>query len=528
MNIQKDDLKKHIWLAPPIIAFLLVLIPTLKYPWPLSWDVIYHVVLADVYAKYGLVFTNPLINVPYGGSIGYPPLFHLIIAGLGTLFNMDFFQVARFLQPFLVMFLVLSVTYVGRKFYGIIAGVSAGFLVLSSLLLGTRLIYPLPENMALIFLPLAVYFYYHSMKENSYKYAILTGLLFILTLLIHQAVPIILFLLITVFTLVELFLYRDIKVIKNFGAFLIFPVLALIVGVVVLSIVQPTTANSLLSNVYMEISQIILSNSRNQPLTLLSYGKLGILTGIFAIIGAIAALKRRKKEDIFIFTWIILVLLLINANLFGVDIISFRLLTYLLIPVSILGGFGLSEVYYKLKDYERFSSQNFRSAFLLSMFALATFSGLVVMDNPQIAYNAITNQYGTFQIAIPTDSMVDLANWFNLNGNRSKSILTNNPFVGTFITAETGMPLSGDDFGEFTNQSTLENYFKQISIGYIVLDKRLTFKSGNGTFYRVKYDGAMYPLFYYSGDLKSNLTEVLPDFVTVAYENKDFIVCEIS
>jgi 4-amino-4-deoxy-L-arabinose transferase-like glycosyltransferase len=527
MNINKDGLKKFIWLAPAIAAFLLALIPTLKYQWPLSWDVIYHVVLADVYAKYGLVFTNPLINVPYGGSIGYPPLFHLLIAALGILFKTDFFQITRFLQPFLVMFLVLSVTYVGRKFYGTIAGISAGFLVISSLILGTRLIYPLPENLALIFLTLSIYCYYYSITEKSFKYAILAGFLFMITLLTHQAVPIVLFLVITAFTLVELFLYRDIQVIKNYGAFLLLPVLLLAVGVAVLSASYPDVFNNILNNGNMEINQIILSNSLNQPINMLSYGKLGILTGIFALIGAVFALKRRQKKDIFIFTWIILVFLLINANLLGVNILSFRLLTYILIPVSILGGFGLSQVYYKLKDYKRFSSQNFRTTFLISMLALATFSGVIVMENPQIAYNNIENQYGTLQIT-PTDSMVDLANWFDKNGNKNKSILTNNPYVGTFITAKTSMPLSGDDFGEFTSSPSLKQYFKEIGIGYVVLDKRLSFQATNGTFYRVKYDGAMYPLFYYSGDIHSNLDEILPNFATVVYENKDFIVLSIQ
>ena len=42
------------------------------------------------------------------------------------------------------------------------------------------------------------------------------------------------------------------------------------------------------------------------------------------------------------------------------------------------------------------------------------------MENPLIAYNGINNQYGTFQIAQPTPSMVELAQWFNENGNKNK------------------------------------------------------------------------------------------------------------
>jgi len=116
MNLNKNQLKNLIWVAPAVIAFFLALIPTLKYQWPLSWDIIYQVLLAHVYGKYGLVFTNPLVNVPYGGSIGTPPLFYFLIVALGILSKANYFQIARYLQPFLTMFIVLSVSYVGRKF----------------------------------------------------------------------------------------------------------------------------------------------------------------------------------------------------------------------------------------------------------------------------------------------------------------------------------------------------------------------------------------------------------------------------
>jgi asparagine N-glycosylation enzyme membrane subunit Stt3 len=153
MKINKNQLKNLIWIIPAIIAFVLILIPTLKYQWPLSWDAIYQVQYAQVYAKYGFVLINPLLNAPTGQSISYPPLFDFLIAYLGIISKVNLFQIARFLQPFLAMFMILSVSYVSRKFYGTIAGVATGFLIISSLLLGNRIIFPLPENLALIFFP---------------------------------------------------------------------------------------------------------------------------------------------------------------------------------------------------------------------------------------------------------------------------------------------------------------------------------------------------------------------------------------
>ena len=49
-------------------------------------------------------------------------------------------------------------------------------------------------------------------------------------------------------------------------------------------------------------------------------------------------------------------ILLSKAYWFGINVISYRVLVYLLIPLSILGGFGLSQVYYKFKDYKIVSS----------------------------------------------------------------------------------------------------------------------------------------------------------------------------
>jgi hypothetical protein len=534
MKINKNKLKKYIWITPAIITFCLALIPTLKYQWPLSWDINYHILIAHIYAKYGLVLTNPLITGSNNNIIGYPPLFQLLIAAIGILTKADFYQIARSLQPILTTFIVLSVTYVGRKFYGTIVGISAGFLIISSLLLGNRLIYPLPENLALIFLPLAVYFYYYSLKEKNFKYATIAGSLFTLILLIHQLAPIVLFTIITAFTIIEITLYRNNHVLKNYGAFLLPPIILSVIGVVGLLILYPYSYMHIILEGIQETT-VFATGTVNLSLGVLSYGNLGILTLIFSFIGVISAIIRRQKKDIYLLTWITMIILLIYTHQFDANIngYSYRLLVYLLIPVSILGGFGLTQVYHKLKNYKNFSSHNFRTAFLISIFVLATFDGILTMENPLIAYNGINSQYGTFQIAPPTPSMVELATWFNENGNRSKSIMTNNPFPCTFVTAETGMPLSGDNFTKYNN-TTSESYFKENQIGYIVLDKRLTFQSNNETFYRVEYNDEIkngapnYPIYYYNGNIQSNLNKILPKFVKIVYENKDFIVCQVQ
>ena len=203
MEFPKLNKNKLLLIIPAISIFLITLIPTLNHSWPLSWDVIYHVLYAKVYTQDGFVLVNPLLNYPIGQKIGYPPLFHFLIAFLGTIFRVDYFSIARALQPFLAFFVILSVTYVTKKFYGTVAGLSAGFLMISSTII-YRIMLPVPENLALIFLPLAAYLYYASVKEKSIKYAFIAGILLLIIAGTHQAALLCLIIVITAFTIAEI------------------------------------------------------------------------------------------------------------------------------------------------------------------------------------------------------------------------------------------------------------------------------------------------------------------------------------
>jgi 4-amino-4-deoxy-L-arabinose transferase-like glycosyltransferase len=522
------DLKKIysiLFIIPAIVIFFIALIPTLKYQWPLSWDIIYHVQYAKIYAQYGFVLTDPLLNAPSGQNINYPPLFHFLIAGLGTILKIDYFQLARFMQPFLAMFIVLSVSYVAKKLYGNIAGISAGFLIISSYLI-TRIILPIPENLALIFLPLAVYFYYRSINEGILKYALIAGFMFVLTLLTHLVAPEVLFLVITIFTIITLILNRNISVLKNYGAFLSFLIILLIVGLTALLLLKPDFFNSITHQGLALISSGIKLNY-NQPMSALSYIKnIGPLVLIFAVIGGIFALKKRNTKHMLMFIWILAMFLLSNAYWFGINVVTYRVLIYLLIPLSILGGFGLSQVYYKLKEYSIFSSRPFRSLLLISIFALSTFLGVLTVEDPTIANFGSTTKFGYIQISPPSDSEIDMTKWFNENGNKSRSVLISNIYSGYILATESWMPIHYK-FENF-NKSTPKSVFEKEKIGYIVYDKRLTFASKNKTIDMKLVYSLFGPLYYFNGDIHAHINEIIPDYAKVVYENKDFIICKIE
>ncbi len=513
------------FIIPAIAVFFIALIPTLKYGWPLSWDIIYHVQYAKIYTQYGFVLTDPLLNAPYGQNINYPPIFHFLIAGLGTLLKIDYFQIARFMQPFLAMFIVLSTSYVANKFYGKIAGISTGFLIISSYLL-SRIILPLPENLALIFLPLAVYFYYKSLDEGVLKYALIAGFIFILTLLTHLVAPEVLLLVVTLFTILTLILNRDISVLKNYGVFLSFSLILLIMGLIAILLLKPDLFSSITHQGLALVSSGIRLNY-NQPMGALAYIKnIGVLVLIFAVIGGIFALKKMERKHIFIFIWILAMFLLSNAYWFGINTVTYRVLIYLLIPLSILGGFGLSQVYYKLKDYNIFSSRSFRSLFLISIFALSTFLGVLTVEDPEIAIFGSTTKFGYIQISPPGDSEMDMAKWFDENGNKSRSVLVSNIYAGYFLATESEMPIHFK-FENFNN-STPKSVFEKEKIGYIVYDKRLTFTSENKTIDMKLAYSLFGPLYYFNKDIHTHINEIIPDYAKVVYENDDFIICQVE
>ena len=72
---------------------------------------------------------------------------------------------------------------------------------------------------------------------------------------------------------------------------------------------------------------------------------------MFALIGAVASYKLDlpktvKDKSVLLIVWISsYVHIQAKINWFGLNMISYRVLIYILIPLSILGGFGLYQVY---------------------------------------------------------------------------------------------------------------------------------------------------------------------------------------
>ncbi len=530
MNLAKIKDRRYLIVLPALAALFIALIPTLKYQWPLGWDIIYHSHYAQHYSQYGLTLTDPLLNWPYGQKLGYPPLFHFLLAAIGTIFQIDYLQVAKLLQPLLSTSIILSVSYVAYRLYGEIAGAGAGFLMLSSYLV-SRIIIPLPENLALIFIPLSVYLFYSSIKNKNSLNALFGGILFVIVLSTHNAATLCLALTIISISILELVVYRNIGVFKNITTYFLSLIVLIVVGLIAVQIWSPQTLQILFNEGLTAATGINIFLPSNRPLSILSYlSNLGILVLIFSIIGCILALKKRQKTDIIVFVWILSMIFLSNAYLFGINVISYRVLIYLLIPLSIIGGYGISYIYQKMEFSKKFSSKKARTAFLVIIFGLSIISGVVTVVNPKISEFHVKNEFETIKIAPPSNAEVELADWFQQNGNKSRSLVIANQFTGMFIVYKAGM---GMDYGfpfyalknnPDNNISTLKEKY----LGYIVYDKRLVLPTEDDNLYIKTIPSEFFSLFYFSQNITNNFDEIKPDYATKVYENEDFIICKID
>nr|WP_243686937.1 glycosyltransferase family 39 protein [Methanobacterium formicicum] len=215
--------KSFLLLIPAILALFLAFIPTLNYQWPLSWDIYYHVHLAKLYMAQGFTLWDPLTYAPFGRPIFYPPLFHYLLASLAILFKVDPFQVSRWIQPIFAFSLVLSFTYVVEKLYNLRVALTAGFFLFFTSVFH-RAMLPLPETMALILFPLAIYLYYRALEGDGLKFAVSGGILSGMMMLTHDLTGLVMLGVVLLFTL-ALKLRRDNMEYRSLWVFLGFTLL---------------------------------------------------------------------------------------------------------------------------------------------------------------------------------------------------------------------------------------------------------------------------------------------------------------
>lgn len=506
---------------PAIMAFVIVFIPTLKFQWPLSWDIYYHVHLTQIYLEHGFTYWDPLTVAPNGRSIAYPPIFHMLLAGLSYIFGADPFQAARYLQPVLAMALVLSVTYVTYRLFGFISGISAGILTMFSLITFNRGFFASPGTLSLILMPIILYAYYMANEHVKLKYILLSGVLCGVVFLTHSLTALLILLMIFTFAASMKLLKRTF----NLNYLVIFLII--------------TAGIALLwwGPLYLLYHpQINLFPGYPLPISEYYVRYLGVIPALLATVGGLYLLKRGENKGIFILTWALSALLLSRAYLAGLDIIPIRVLEVASYPVIIMAGYGLAVILDVAKD--RFNGQDthilkkhVKITVLVFLSVFTLISGVVFADgytpnmisqndshhdyifpdsvhlflNPLdyvFKFQVIADRYGDLNLA---ENRYDVMEWFKNNGDRSKTVYSVDSYMDTIIVSTSRMKVIRGGYSESIPQSVLKRDMNEIG-------------SLNRT--QLLEDDIKYLLLRNGMDI--------PPYAREVYRNGNYVICEIE
>jgi len=461
INIIKK--KKHFLIfLPAIIAFFIALIPTLKFHAPLSWDVYFHVHMAKLYLEQGIIFWDPLTFSPFGRPIYYPPLFHLFIALLSDITSYDLLEITRFMQPFLAFSVVLSFTYLAYKLYNLSVGFIAGFLLFLTLPF-SRFMYPIPESLAMIFLPLAIYFYYYGLENNNYFYVLASGVLSGLNLLIHPSSAVLLVVILGFYT----FTLKAVRRKVNSKHFLLYTALTIIIA-------SWWWFPLLLNYGYVyNFPTVIVS--------LFDYPRIFGITLVFSPLGAYLLFKNKKNNDILIITWLIILVVISQIYLLGISVLSDRILYYAVLPLTIMAAYGLSYL-----DRAPYKNLFYMLTLFLIISIIISASFVASMSKPDVS-----------------SSQLEIAYYFQNQGDKHSVVISADYILDSTIVSIARQPVSRGGYGG--------SRLKELEIN--------KYLSSNFTKSDLIHDNVGYLV------LHSN--QGTPPYSWLVYENKDYKVFKL-
>lgn len=478
--------RSFLLMIPAILAFIIALIPTLKYQWPLSWDIYYHVHLANLYLEQGLTFWDPLTYAPFGRPIFYPPFFHYLLAAFAAILKVDPFQISKYLQPIFAFSLVLSFTYVAYKFYNLRVALLTGFFLFFTSVFH-RAMLPLPETLALIIFPLAVYFYYLALKGYSLKFAVLGGICSGLMMLTHNLTGLIMLGVVLIFTL-ALKLRKDKVDYQALGLFLGFTLIVGAIWWLPLIIQYGFVFHNPQAVIQGPVEYLVILTKT-----------MGVPALIFALFWAVTLINNGLKKDdlekwynklssknILIITWTLFLLILSNAYLLGFSILIDRILNFAVFPVMIMAALGLEYIHatHKKPVYKKAYK-----VIIVLLIIFAVFSGIF---------------YALSVKPLVNDSQRDLAQWFADNGDGERVVMSLTEGLDPVIVSVSRQPVSTGGYQP----------------GMVkVLDRNLYY-SGNFTREDVIRDNIGY--------FVEQSPIIHPSYFTLVYQNKDYKVWRVD
>lgn len=525
-NMNFDINRRNYYVVPVLLSLIVVLILTLSNRFPLGWDIYTHINYALAYLHNGITSVDYLLNAPAGKTIGYPPFFHMLLI-LASFVSGSMIEGARLLQVVLSVCNIFVICWAAKEFFDERVGFFAGILLLSSFMI-TRFFLPIPETLALIFFTLAVLFYYKAAVESSYKYSLIVVICSLLTLAAHFSSFVYLMALLFVLMIVLTIILRNFNAIEYY-VYIILPIFLIsLVALGAMFVLGSSYLTQILEGVVSIITNPFDLFMGQVAMGLERYVRcVGIVSLLFSILGLFYSFKNR--EFLFVSIWALIAFVVSNLHWFGIPVYTFRMLIYLIIPMVMLGAYGIVKLLEDIKDYNPNTIKIFTIVLIILSFVLC----MVNINDPSVQIYKSTTEQSTYQIAPPTSDEVELINWFENENVENKSILINNLFLGTVISSIDEIPIHYG-FDMYTNKSLSKSSLDSLnneSIVYIVYDKSLVINdTDNYDSLDVRYvNGSYYPSYYFTKQItENNFNEIMLQHSEKTFENERFIVCKIN
>ncbi|MFQ5891448.1 MAG: hypothetical protein ACE5HW_01475, partial [Candidatus Methanofastidiosia archaeon] len=349
-------------MKPKTSLFILLLssliftsIPYFTHPYPLSWDVWYHIRIAEE-TTHGLVLWDYGSFGPEGRPHTYPPLFHIFMAlsfeFVNLFYEFSMMELARILPLILNPLQILSIYFLLKKLFDERIALLASFLYI---LVPTEIVrgnLSTPQNLAQILIPLG-FLGFTIENRRGLLVSILVGGALIMT---HGLSAISYHFTLLTFSSFLSLKRRELFPLKKFMLLLFFS----------LAISSPFLYH--LSR-FGFVSKIPFGYAQKISLYPKRLGWILILLAFFGIFN----LKNLKKKNLLIISMLFANFLLTLNHLFGLSLLPYRFVEFLPLPLSVLGAFTLN-----ILSKKRYTS------YLVILILLGTFPKAFELQREQI------------------------------------------------------------------------------------------------------------------------------------------------
>jgi 4-amino-4-deoxy-L-arabinose transferase-like glycosyltransferase len=470
-SVVKKNKKDLLIFIPAIITFFLVLIPTIKYSVPLSSETFYHVISIQFAAENGIYLGK---NALFSGLSVYSPLFDFFLLAISKIFALSYLMVARALQPVFAFLVVLSFSFGAYKMYNLLAGILTGIFVMFSALFH-KIMFTSPETMFLILVPLIAYFYCVALENKNLKYSLISGLLLGMGFLTQAFSASIIFLVLTILTIILLIVKRktDLKV---YGLLMITSILIAAIWWL------PVIFNGQFMQgipIPAQLSTLIAINEYPQIL--------GIIPLLFAFIGAFFFIKRGQIKDILLLTWLVTATLLSFIQYSGFSIGAEYILMLAIFPLAAMAGVGVQCI--RIDGDKR------------PIYALTALILILGVYYGYVYANSTQPEYSTAQI--------EAAQWFQNHGDRNSTVINYNSTMDALIFS-----MANQNVPTFHNSSKIPEISQKSEINV----KKYLMGKYNGL--DILNDNIGY--------LVMNKEVSSMPYATLVYENEEFKIFEIN